>query len=148
MASGRKLGALMYRLYGMAAAILFMLGMAGYKAIDRSSNYKPAKASVFLIDRKCDIVETATNGGGAKSTRIYSDDCKSISAWDSAKAKRDKGISGSATVKVTYNAPQDGSYQTSELHFTARDPEFYDLKAGDEINVLVRNDNPAEITKA
>ena len=51
-------------------------------------------------------------------------------------------------MNVTYNAPQDGSYQTSELHFTARDPEFYDLKAGDEINVLVRNDNPAEITKA
>jgi hypothetical protein len=138
----------MYRLYGMAAAILFMLGMAGYSAIDRNSNYKPARASVFLIDRKCDIVETATNAGGAKTTRIYSDDCKSISAWDTARAKRDKGISGSSTVKVSYTAPQDGSYQTSELHFTARDAEFYDLKAGDEIDVLVRNDDLHKIIKA
>jgi hypothetical protein len=137
----------MYRLYGVAAAILFMLGMAGYSAIDRSSNYKPARASVFLIDRKCDIVETATGATGSKTTRIYSDDCKSISAWDTARAKRDKGISGSSTVKVSYTAPQDGSYQTSELHFTARDAEFYDLKAGDEINVLVRNDDLHKIIK-
>lgn len=138
----------MYRLYGMAAAILFMLGMAGYSAMDRATNYKPAKASVFLIDRKCDIVETATGATGSKTTRIYSDDCKSIAAWDSARAKRDSGISGNSTVKVSYTAPQDGSYQTSELHFTARDPEFYDLKAGDEINVLVRNDDPTKITRA
>ena len=138
----------MYRLYGMAAAILFILGMAGWNAMDRSTNYKPAKASVFVIDRKCDIIETATAATGSKSTRIYSDDCKSIEAWDSARAKRDKGISGQATVKVSYTAPQDGSYQTSELHFTARDAEFYDLKAGDEINILVSNTDHSKIRKA
>jgi len=137
----------MYRLYGMAAAILFILGMAGYNAIDRSTNYKPARASVFVIDRKCDIVETTTSST-SKSTRIYSDDCKSIEAWDSARAKRDKGISGQATVKVSYTAPQDGSYQTSELHFTARDSEFYDLKAGDEIDILVSNEDHSKIRKA
>ena len=137
----------MYRLYGMAAAILFILGMAGYNAMDRATHDKPARASVFVIDRKCDIVETTTSST-SKSTRIYSDDCKSIEAWDSARAKRDKGISGQATVKVSYTAPQEGSYQTSELHFTARDSEFYDLKAGDEINILVSNEDHSKIRKA
>jgi hypothetical protein len=51
-------------------------------------------------------------------------------------------------VKVSYIAPKDASYQTSELHFTARDDEFYDLKAGDEFNILVRDDELNKITKA
>ena len=37
---------------------------------------------------------------------------------------------------------------TSQLKFTGRDDEFYDIKAGDQINVLVRNDNPDQIIKA
>ena len=139
----------MFRLYGMLAAILFVFGVAGYSAINRASNTKPAKASVFVIDRKCDIVETTKTADGMPiSSRRYNDDCKSIDAWEKAKAKRDKTISAKATVKVSYTAPQDGSYQTSELHFTSRDDEFYDLKAGDEIGILVDNKDPTKITKA
>ena len=41
----------MYRLYGMLAAFVFILAMAGYNAIDRSTNYKPAKATVYEVDR-------------------------------------------------------------------------------------------------
>ncbi len=138
----------MYRLYGILAAMLFMLGVAGFKAMDRTANFKPAKASVFLIDRNCDIVETTkTASGQTVSARKYSDDCKSIDAWEKAKAKRDKSISAKAVVHVSYTAPQNGSYQTSELNFTARDDEFYDLKAGDEIKVLVSNSDPSKITK-
>jgi hypothetical protein len=51
-------------------------------------------------------------------------------------------------VKVSYTAPQDGSSQTSELYFTSRDDEFYDLQAGDQIDVLVSNDDPSKIRKA
>ena len=130
--------------------MVVVAGIGAYSTVNRSANYKPAKASVFMIDRKCEIVETSTSAGsGAKSTRIYSDECKSAEeAWDKAQAKRDKGIAGTAVVKVTYNAPQDGSYQTGQLRFSSRDDEFYDLKAGDEIDILVSNDDPSKITKA
>ena len=138
----------MYRLLGMASAFVFMLGLAAYSAIDRTTNYKPAKASVFLIDRKCDIVETTKSGDGRSSARIYNDDCKSIDAWDKAKAQRDKGISGEAIVQVSYTAPQDGSTHSSTLKFSSRDDEFYDLHAGSEINILVSNSDPDKITKA
>lgn len=139
----------MYRLYGMGAGMLFVLGVMGYWAMDRTANFKPAKASVFMIDRKCDIVETMkTSDGRTKKSRIYNDECKSIEAWDDAKAKRDKSISAKAVVHVSYTAPQDGSQRTSELRFTARDDEFYDLKAGDEIGILVSNSDPDKIKKA
>ena len=137
----------MYRLYGMLAAVVFIIGMAGYRAIDRASNYKPAKATVYEIDRKCDIVETTTSSDGKKSSRTYNGECKSIDAWQTAAAKRDHSISGTATIKVSYTAPQDGSSQTSELHFTSRDDEFYDLHAGDEVAVLVSNSDPSKIVK-
>ena len=45
---------MIYRLYGMAASFVFICGLAAYSAIDRTANYKPARASVFLVDRKCD----------------------------------------------------------------------------------------------
>jgi hypothetical protein len=139
----------MYRLYGVVAAILFMLGAAAWSAIDRTSNWKPAKAAVFLIDRKCDIVETTkTPSGQMLSARKYNDDCNSIDDWQIARAKHDKTISAKATVKVSYTAPQDGSLQTSELVFDSKDDEFYDLKAGDEINILVSNSDPTKITKS
>ena len=139
---------MLYRLSGMAAALVMFTGLSAYSCANRAMNYTPAKASVFLIDRKCDIIETETSPDGHKSSRTYNDDCKSIEAWDDAAAKRNKKIAGNATVKVSYTAPKDGSSQTAELHFSARDDEFYNLKAGDEINILVRNDDPTKITKA
>jgi|1186.fasta_scaffold295444_2 hypothetical protein len=139
---------MIYRLYGMAASFVFICGLAAYSAIDRTTNYKPAKASVFLVDRKCDIVETTRSGEGPSSTRIYNGDCKSIEAWDKAKARRDKGISGEAIVQVSYTAPQDGSYHTSSLKFSTRDDEFYDLHAGSEINILVSNSDHDKIRKS
>ena len=139
----------MFRLYSMVAVVLFIVGVAGVSTINRATNYTPAKASVSLIDRKCEIIETVTSPDGNKSSSTFNGDCKSADdAWNSAKAKHNKKIAGTSTVTVSYTAPKDGSYQTSELHFTARDDEFYDLKAGDEINILVRNDDPTKITKA
>ena len=136
------------RIYGAAAAIVLIAGLGAYNAIDRSANYTPAKASVSLIDRKCDIVETTTAEDGKKSARNYNDDCNSIDAWETAKAKHDKTVSGNAVIKLSYTAPQDGSYRTSELRFTSRDDELYDLKAGDEIGILVSNSNPSKIRKS
>ena len=138
----------MYRLYGMVAAFVFIIGMAGYHAIDRSANYKAAKATVYEVDRKCDIVETTTSIEGKKSTRMYNGECKSIDAWSAAAAKRDHSISGKATIKVSYTAPQDGSSQTSEFDVTSRDDEFYDLHAGDQVDVLVSNSDRSKIIKS
>ena len=137
-----------YSMYGAAAAAVLVAGAGAYSAMDRAANYKPAKASVYLIDRNCDIIETTTSADGKKTSRRYNDDCKSIDAWDAAKAKRDKAISGNAVVKVSYTAPQNSSYRTSELKFTSRDDEFYSLKAGDEIEILVSNSDPSKIRKS
>ena len=134
-----------YSMYGAAAAFVLVAGLGAYSAMDRAANYKPAKASVYLIDRKCDIIETRKSAEGTKTVRDYNDDCKSIGAWETAKAKRDKTISGNAVIKVSYTAPQDGGYHTSALAFTSRDDEFYDLKAGDEIDILVSNSDPSKI---
>lgn len=134
-----------YSLYGRGAALLFVLGAGAYTAIDRNANYKPAKASVYLIDRKCEIIETRTNLDDKKTSRTYNGDCKSVDEWDSARAKRDKTIVGKAVVHVSYTAPQDGSSHTAELRYDSKDDEFFDLKAGDEVDVLVRNDDPNQV---
>jgi hypothetical protein len=134
-------------LYGGAAAMLFVLGVGAYTTIDRTANYKPAKASVYLIDRKCQIVETTTDPveEKTKSSRTYSGDCKSVGEWDKVRSKRDKSIVGNAVVHVSYTAPQDGSSRSSELRYDSKDDEFFDLKAGDEIEILVSNSDPNKI---
>ena len=138
----------MYRLYGMVAAVLLIVGVAGFSAINRATNYKPAKAAVFEIERKCQIVETRTSFDGKKSSSSFEGECKTADeAWGKAKAKHDKTIDGKATVKVSYVAPQDNTSQTGELHFTSRDDEFYDLKAGDMVDVLVDDKDHTKIIK-
>ena len=67
----------MFRLYAMVAVVLFVVGAAGVSTINRATNYTPAKASVFLIDRTCDIIETVTTPDGQKSSSTYDGECKS-----------------------------------------------------------------------
>ena len=136
---------MLYSLRGSMVALAFVGIVGAYSFADRGLNYQPAKASVFLIDRTC------------KFTRVYPDGkresvSQSCNATDEFKAiahggKRSKDIDGKAVVKVSYTAPQNGSYQTSALDFDGRDDEFYALKAGDQIDVLVSNDDPARIIK-
>jgi hypothetical protein len=123
------------------AALLAGLGACG------SGNYTAAKASISTIDRSCDFIET-TKQAGRTTARGYTDSCNSTDEWSSVREKRNKVVSGRATVHITYTAPKDGSYQTAELKFDGRDDEFYKLKAGDEIDILVNNDNPKKIYKA
>jgi hypothetical protein len=137
---------MIYSLRGMVFAVGFIAVVGGFSAANRSMNYKPAKASVFLIDRECRFERKWSDGKREWVTQ-------SCNATDEFKeivddSKRSRDIDGKAVVKVSYTAPQDGSYQTSELRFDGRDDEFYKLKAGDEIAVLVSNENPAKITKA
>ena len=113
--------------------------------INRGMNYEPAKATIFLVDRECRF--TREYEGGKKETVTQScnatDEFKTIARSPDGKRKMD--VDGTAVVKVSYTAPKDGSYQTSQLRFDGRDDEFYALKAGDQIDVLVSNDDPAMI---
>ena len=144
---------MIYRLYGMAAAMVFVLGLAAYSAMDRVSNYKPAKASVTTIDRTCDFVETTydTATNKAVSARGMTDSCNSTDEWDKVRDQvrenKHKKIAGSETVHLSYTAPQDGSFRTAELNFSGSDDEFYELQAGSEVNILVSNSDPSKIRK-
>ena len=128
---------------------MFAIGLVAVVAItgtiNRSMNYKPAKATIFLVDRECRF--TREYDGGKKEMVTQScnatDEFKSVAKAPNGKRKMD--VDGKAVVKVSYNAPKDGSYQTSQLRFDGRDDEFYTLKAGDQIDILVSNDDPVKI---
>ena len=118
----------------------------------------PAKATVTTIDRKCDIIETIDRqvedprGSGvklkARELNSKTGECKSVEEWAEVRKKRSKDVKGTAAVHVEYQAPQDGSYRQATLNFTGRDDEFYDLNAGDSIDILVAAKDPAKIRKA
>ena len=54
-------------------------------------------------------------------------------------------VHATATVNVTYNAPNDRAQHVGKLHFTAADDQFYTLKANDRIGILVSPTNPETI---
>lgn len=117
----------------------------------------PAKATVTLIDRKCEIIETIKNQTSdprGKPIKVQMEvnrstgECKSVDEWEQLRKKRSKDVEGTATVHVDYQAPQDGSSHSGTLTFTGRDDEFYRLNAGDSIDILVAQDDPAKIRKS
>lgn len=131
-------------MWGGAAAIGFIAVAGVTSTINRSMNYAEAKATVFRIDRECKF-DRRYEGG--KTELGVTEPCNSTDEFEkiASARKRPKIVDGKAVVKVSYTAPQDGSYQTSALHFDGRDEEFYKLRAGDEIAVLVSNDDPSKI---
>jgi hypothetical protein len=118
----------------------------------------PVLATVVTIDRECQIVESTRRqiddprGSGVKidaaEMRTTKGSCKSVPEWQEVRKKRNKTVDGTAAVHVEYRAPQDGSYRTATLNFSGRDDEFYELNAGDTVNILVAKDNPTKIRKA
>lgn len=136
----------MYSGRGAMLALGFIGVVTVTSTVNRQMNYEPAKATVFLIDRECRF--TREYEGGKKETVTQS--CNATGEFKSiagADGKRKMDVDGKAVVKVSYTAPQDGSYQTSQLRFDGRDDEFYKLKAGDQIDILVSNDDFARITE-
>lgn len=118
----------------------------------------PATATVTMIDRKCEIIETIKTeikdqrGKVVKvqgqEMNIKTGECKSVDEWADLRKKRSKDVKGTATVHVDYLAPQDGATHSATLTFTGRDDEFYKLNAGDNIDILIAKDDPARIRKA
>ena len=129
--------------YLFGVGLVVVVGVAS--TINKGMNYTPAKATVFLVDRECRFNREYEGGKTEFVTQSCNatDEFKSIAKAPDGKRKMD--IDGKAVVKVTYTAPQDGSYQTSQLRFDGRDDEFYKLKAGDQIDILVSNEDPAKI---
>ena len=129
--------------YLLGVGMVVVVGVVS--SITRGMNYTPAKATVFLVDRECRFNREYEGGKTEYVTQSCNatDEFKTIAKAPGGKRKMD--VDGKAVVKVTYNAPQDGSYQTSQLRFDGRDDEFYQLKAGDQIDILVSNDDPAMI---
>jgi hypothetical protein len=112
-------------------------------------NAKRTTATVTTIDRSCKIIETAYDGDyKMKGSRTYTDSCNSIDEWDKVRSKRSKNVEGKAVVHLSYMAPQTGQSLTGELKFDGHDDEFYRLKAGDEVQILVSDADPARIQKA
>lgn len=126
-----------------SVGLVVVVGVVGN--INKGMNYKPAKATVFLVDRECRFNREYEGGKTEFVTQSCNatDEFKTIAKAPDGKRKMD--VDGKAVVKVSYTAPQDGSYQTSELRYDGRDDEFYKLKAGDHIDILVSNDDPAKI---
>ena len=140
---------LMYRMYGAGAAMVFVACGTAYKAMDRAANWKSAMAEVSYIDRTCKIVTTTYDGDYKPTDRqTATENCNSIDEWAKAKRKHDTTVVGKAVVHLAYTAPQNGQPEVAELNLEPKDAEFYDLKAGDRIEILVSNKNPSEVRKA
>jgi hypothetical protein len=138
----------------------FLLGIAPAGALLAGCGAPglPAKATVTLIDRKCEIIETVSDQVkdprgktvklNVKEVNRSTGECKSVDEWEKLRTKRTKDVQGTATVHVDYQAPQDGSSHSGTLTFTGRDDEFYKLNAGDSIDIVVAPDDPAKIRKS
>ena len=118
-------------------AVMAILASAGC-----SPTADRVKATVTTIDRTCDFVETTFEGKKAVSARGYTNSCNSTDEWAKVREKRNKRVAGHATLHLSYVAPQDGSPHTGEIELTGRDDAFYEIKAGDEIEILVSKTDP------
>jgi hypothetical protein len=132
---------MVYSLRGMMVAMVGVAAVGVWTAADRSANWQQASATVFRIDRSCKFTNKYEDGRTGSTT----EDCNATDEFEQVKKNRSKVVDGTAVVKVSYTAPQDNSYQTSELKFTGRDDQFYKLKAGDTVSILVHNEDRTRI---
>jgi hypothetical protein len=130
----------------LSRSLTIIAGCAGAAACSPTAD--KVKATVTTIDRTCDFVETTFEGKKAMSSRGYTDSCSSTDEWAKVREKRNKKVSGRATIHVSYIAPADGTEHMGEFKLTGRDDAFYELKAGDEVEILVSKSDPTRIRQA
>jgi hypothetical protein len=112
----------------------------------------PTTATVTTIDRSCVIIEermpddpelmAKTKGRPVQTSR--KGDCNEVEEWAEVKRNRSKQVDGEAEIHFLYTA-SDGKQREGSLRFTGRDDEFYELKAGDPINIRVAEDDPTRV---
>jgi len=130
----------------LSRRLVIIAAFAGVAACSPTAD--KVKATVTTIDRSCDFVETTFEGKKAISARGYTDSCNSTGEWAKVREKRNKKIAGKATIHVSYVAPADGAEHIGEFKITGRDDAFYEIKAGDEIDILVSKTDPNKIRQA
>lgn len=133
--------------HGGLAAIVIVVAVGAAGAIDSTSNYKAAEATMFRIDRSCSFTRVYEGEPGEQRAEGIEQDCSATDEFKkiASATKRHMDVAGDAVVKVSYTAPQDGSSQTAELKFDGHDDEFYSLKAGDKVRILVANKDLTKI---
>ena len=145
----------MRRFNPFSALVLFSSGALALSGCGAGG--VPAKATISTIDRTCDIISTRTetveDPSGqkrvvAQEKNRRKGECRSVGEWEEVRTKKTEKVQGTAIVHVDYQAPQDGSHHSSSLQFDGLDDEFYDLKAGDQIEIMVAKDDPTRIWKA
>ena len=112
------------------------------------SEWKSVEASVFRIDRICASKTTVQETG--RPTELVSSirDCHmNRSFLDTVRRQSGRAdfVHGTATVKVTYIAPQDQTKHIAQLKFDSASDQFYALKDGDKINIRVSVADPDKI---
>jgi hypothetical protein len=135
-----------YYMYGVGAVVVVGIAVS---ISGSAGDWQPVKATISTIDRKCQIIETKYDADyQRKESSTHTGDCNSVEEWEKVKTKHDKRIVGDAVVHLSYTAPQNGREQMADLSYNPRDDEFFDLKAGDEIKILVSKSDPAKVRKA
>ena len=141
---------MIYSLRGMVFTMVAMAGFGAYTVANRSVNYASAKATIYMIDRSCNFTEETRDRDTGRVTEVrgFSDSCSSTDEFAKIRTTRAKKISGKATVMVNYTSPADGSSQSGSFQITGADDDFYTLKAGDQVDILVSKKDPAKIIKS
>jgi hypothetical protein len=134
---------------------LIGFGVAGvavlYGVLDRALNNTAVDGKIYDIKRTCDYTSYYTNkdGENIKVGNAFTENCSSTSEFQSIASDykhRKKDVEGKAIVTVRY-AFADNGYYLADLKFTGHDDEFYTLHEGDNIKILVNNDDPTKISK-
>jgi len=137
----------MVHLRGMTGVAIVCL-IAACSSAPSEIAWVPTEATVFRIDRICTSRFPSSELG--KPVELYTDThaCSmNRSFLDSVKnqAGRADFVHATATVNLTYNAPNDRAQHVGKLHFTAADDRFYSLKAEDKIKIRVSPADPDKI---
>ena len=136
---------------GPVRKLMFVMlagGIAACGTIDPDANWNPTEATIFRIDRLCASRYTSTEVDKPTEVVTNTHDCRMSTTFlktASGQAGRANFVNATATVKVTYIAPQDNAEHIGHLKFTSADDEFYLLKAGDKIGIFVAADDPETI---
>lgn len=125
----------------IGVSLMMAASLAGYVG---KMNSVAAKATVVTIDRLCTFIAQDDTKSRTE------EDCNNTPEFRTLadSGKHSRRIDGKAVIHVVYPSPTDGSTQAGDLHFTGRDDEFYDLKAGDTVPIRVNKDDVTKIRAA
>jgi hypothetical protein len=133
----------------MRNPVPFILGLGGTAALAAAlggcgSNSVAVKGEVTSIDRQCEFKPAVQHSYGETVTG----DCDrgNFEAERKNYKNRVANLKGKARVKVSYVSPIDQEHRIGEIVFDGADDEFYALRRGDNILVLMDKGDPTRIS--